>query len=130
MQIWRAVIIARIAIGLIMAVALSLAPPLNIVAHNPAVLAQAEIERHVALVEADNHHGHVHEDGDDQEQRSGHLHGHNAADHSHDTASRIADDGTPCSVSIVRQLVVTLQSNVDPDFSFRLERPPRSLMQA
>ena len=123
-------IIARIAIGLIMAIALSFAPAMNVVAHNPAVLAQAELERHLALVEADHHHGHAHEDGDDQEQRSGHLHGHNAADHSHDTAGRIADDCTPPSVSIIRQLVVTLQSYVDPDYSFRLERPPQSLMQA
>lgn len=123
-------IFARIAIGLIMAVALSLAPAMNVVTHNSAVLAQAEIERHLALVETDHHGGHTHEDGDDQEQRPGHLHGHNAADHSHDTAGRIADDCTPASVSIIRQLVVTLQSYVDPDYSFRLERPPRTLMQA
>lgn len=131
MQICRPVIFARIAIALIITVAMSFAPAMNVAAHNPAVLAQAEIERHLALVEADHHgHGHAHEDGDDQEQRSGHLHGHNAADHSHDTAGRVADACTPGGVSIVRQLVMALQSYFDPDFSFRLDRPPRSMTQA
>ena len=129
MQTWRPAIITRIAFGLVMALALSLAQPMNVVAHNPAVLAQAEIERHLTLVETDHHHGHSHEDGDDQEQRAGHLHGHNATDHSHDTAGQVIVC-TPERVSIVRQFTVTLQTNVDPKSVFRLERPPRSAMQA
>ncbi len=80
-------------------------------AHDFSRLAAAEAERHAVL---DAHHlqsDHVHEDGEREEQRPGHIHGHNPVDHSHDQPSqavtaviavfcpirtRIADRSTAC----------------------------------
>lgn len=78
----------RSAIALLLAVALACAPPFNVLAHNPAVLAASETERHAALGMtgiADPDHGHSHDDADPEERRPGHVHGHDPTDHSHDT---------------------------------------------
>ena len=61
-QCWRQVI------ALVLAVVITCAPSFNVLAHNPAVLAALEDERHVALGMSDladygQDHGHSHDDG-------------------------------------------------------------------
>ena len=53
----------------------------------------AEAERHAELKQQSAAHGHIHDDGDDGERVRGHVHGHNPADHSHDTPIGVAQSG-------------------------------------
>jgi len=55
--------------------------------HNPAVLLVIEAERHKLLSQEIADHGHSHDDGWSDEQAPGHSHGHDPADHSHETPS-------------------------------------------
>ena len=77
----------RIVIVCAMAVALVLAPADVSSSHEPLAAAQAEAERHLELATEIAKYGHSHEDGLDSERGSGHMHGHNSADHLHDTPS-------------------------------------------
>lgn len=61
--------------------------------HNPIALAAAESARHGALNALVEDHDHVRDDGVDDEQNSGHFHGHNPADHAHETGSTLLDFG-------------------------------------
>lgn len=58
----------------------------SIVLHSADGLAIAEISRHVELKPlAENVQEHGHDDGEMHEQSFGHVHGHDPADHSHNT---------------------------------------------
>jgi hypothetical protein len=59
-------------------------------AHSGAAVAQAEQISHGMLAASSQKHGHTHEDGEPAEQVPGHLHGHNALDHSHEAPSIIS----------------------------------------
>ncbi|MER9876372.1 hypothetical protein [Mesorhizobium sp. M0195] len=74
-------------------------------------------------------HGHAHDDGVSGEQSSDHFHGHNAADHSHETASTPADFA-PTIPQLERGWLNYPPTFVDPDTTFRLERPPRPFLAA
>jgi hypothetical protein len=129
MHVWRALSAMRFAIAMIVAVAMTLAPPINIVAHGTVDSTQTEQARHAALTQTDADHGHSHDDGDAQERLPGHFHGHNSADHSHDTGhavlirtpEQVATPGTWHSAEPIRPV---------PDQRFRLDRPPRALSAA
>lgn len=77
----------RVVIACAMAVSLLLAPAGGSSSHDPIAVAQAEAERHLKLAIEIAEHGHSHDDGWETESKPGHLHGHNAADHLHDTPS-------------------------------------------
>jgi hypothetical protein len=118
--------VMRFLVALCLAAALALVPPLNVVAHGPAALL-AEQDRHAGLASGETaaDHGHSHDDDDLADHtRPGHLHGHDASDHTHDTgtAARLrASDRVP----LQRQFGLMPEPPPDPDPTFRLDRPPR-----
>ena len=65
--------------------ALVMLPQLFVDHYNPLAFEQAQTEQHQQLTTESHDHGHVHSDGDTQEQQLNHLHGHNPADHSHES---------------------------------------------
>ncbi|MER9791615.1 hypothetical protein [Mesorhizobium sp. M0213] len=96
--------------------------------HDPIALATA-VERHGGAGAQIEDHGHAHDDGVSGEQSSEHFHGHNAADHSHETASTPADFA-PTVPQVERGWLNYPLTFVDPDTTFRLERPPRPFLAA
>lgn len=121
-------IIASVAFAWVLALALSLAPAINVVTHNSAALAQAENQRAAAHAVADPDHGHVHEDGDiGDHQRTGHWHGHDPADHTHDTATPVRLR-SPTRLIVTRMFGLAPLTGVAPNPHFRLDRPPRRLL--
>ncbi|MER9056788.1 hypothetical protein [Mesorhizobium sp. M0228] len=97
--------------------------------HDPIALAAAAAERHAGAAAQIEDHGHAHDDGVADEQSPGHFHGHNAADHSHETASTPADFA-PTVPQIERGWLKYQPTFVDPDTTFRLDRPPRPFLAA
>lgn len=95
-------------------------------AHNSAVMAQTEEARHGVLAPSLDKHGHTHENGEPDERAPGHLHGHNAFDHSHETPSVIF------SFDAI-SLIVPQERNPDLGFSARnappdpIDRPPKNI---
>lgn len=116
----------RSLVALCLAVGLMLAPPLNVVAHGSLAL-QMEHDRHTGLAAGKTaaDHGHSHDDDDPADhKRPGHLHGHDASDHTHDTGTVVrlrASDRVP----LPRQFGLRLEPPPGPDPTFRLDRPPR-----
>ena len=94
-------------------------------AHSRTVVAQIEEVRHGVLAPSSDEHGHTHEDGEPAERAPGHLHGHNAFDHSHETPSVIS------SFDAI-SLIVPQERNPDLGFSTRngppdpIDRPPKN----
>jgi hypothetical protein len=120
---WRSVV------ALALAIALTCVPPLNVVAHNTAVQAALEAERHatLGLVElVDHDHGHSHDDADPDERVPGHAHGHDPSDHSHDTGQyALAAPGLAMYPQI--RLIPLPAVRQNGGLRDRLERPPRAL---
>ncbi len=115
----------RVVIACAMAVSLVFAPTGGSSSHDPFVLAEIEAERHLELAAEIDEHGHSHDDGWDKESEPGHLHGHDAADHLHDTPN--------CPPSITALIVRTCGSwrmgaipQSLPLRVFELDRPPRA----
>ncbi|MER9210462.1 hypothetical protein NKI54_00070 [Mesorhizobium sp. M0663] len=96
--------------------------------HDPIAIATA-VERHGGAAAQIEDHGHAHDDGVSDEQSLGHFHGHNAADHSHETAST-PSDFAPTVPQLERGWLNYPLTFVDPDTTFRLERPPRPILAA
>ncbi|MES0037786.1 hypothetical protein NKJ74_21400 [Mesorhizobium sp. M0046] len=96
--------------------------------HDPIALA-AVVERHGGAAAQIENHGHAHDDGVADEQIPGHFHGHNAADHSHETASTPADFA-PTVPQVERGWLNYPPTFIDPGTTFRLERPPRPIFAA
>ncbi|RST86568.1 hypothetical protein EJC49_09820 [Aquibium carbonis] len=97
--------------------------------HDPFALAAAEAERHAQLEAEFAEHGHSHDDGMEHERAAGHLHGHNPADHSHETPTTPPDD-VPVVPALVRAIVPTPPDAAHLGASYRLERPPRPIVIA
>ncbi len=95
--------------------------------HNPAVLAQAEAERHAELAMEVAEHGHSHFDGDDAEQIPGRLHGHNSADHVHDAANALPLHALRLP-SPVRVSLPGVHEGAGPGLRHGLDRPPRPIV--
>jgi hypothetical protein len=115
----------RVVIACAMAVSLLLAPTGGSSSHDPHALAQIEAERHLELAAEIAEHGHSHDDGWDSERDPGHLHGHNAADHLHDTptyppsmATLFVRTGDAWRISALPESL--------PLRVFELDRPPRA----
>ena len=89
-------------------------------------LAQAEEVRHSTLAPSSEEPGHAHDDGEPDERVPGHLHSHNAFDHSHETPSVISSFGIISPASF---------QEWKPDHGFptrtgppyQIDRPPNSI---
>ncbi|TGV05499.1 hypothetical protein E4695_16125 [Alcaligenaceae bacterium 429] len=95
--------------------------------HNPLALAFAEKQRHSELAAtAASEKTHTHEVGLNEETYSGHQHGHNPADHSHETKSFAAEF---CYITkSAPQLWVLAPAQAKPiNLNAPLERPPKLL---
>lgn len=95
--------------------------------HNPAVLAKAEAERHAQLAIEAAEHGHSHFDGDEAEQLPGHVHGHNSADHVHDTANILPVQMLRLPVP-ARAALPSYHQAAEPGLRHGLDRPPRLIV--
>jgi hypothetical protein len=95
--------------------------------HNAHAVAQAEAVRHADLAAETAAHGHSHEEGEPDERLPGHAHGHNSADHIHETANVVGvfHLGAPRFVRTTIQLEHQQAASGKPG---GLERPPRSVV--
>lgn len=106
-------------------VCLASAPLPSPSAHDPLMISAAEAARHTVLVDQEfAEHGHSHDDGEVHEQSAGHLHGHDAADHSHQAFFLMATSGTwgPPASWHESPLIGDLP---DPVACCRIDRPPK-----
>ena len=96
--------------------------------HAPFAFKQAEALRHAVLggPTALGDHDHSHDDGAPEERLPGHLHGHNPADHSHETAVPVTSFAAPrqADVQVWRPDYLALARSSP---SFGIERPPRPI---
>ncbi|WP_024587403.1 hypothetical protein [Aliihoeflea sp. 2WW] len=115
----------RIVIACAMAVSLLLAPTGGSSSHDAHALAQIEAERHLELAVEIAEHGHLHDDGWDSESKPGHLHGHNAADHLHDTPTYPPSVATLFVRTIDAWRISAFPKSL-PVRIFELDRPPRA----
>lgn len=92
--------------------------------HNGYVLAQAEAERHAQLTASAEAHGHSHDDGEGEERLPGHVHGHNTADHVHESAALVSFTQlrTP---HFVRSVIRHEPQGRELGLRSGLDRPPR-----
>jgi ABC-type nickel/cobalt efflux system permease component RcnA len=86
-------------------------------------------ERHAQLEAEIAEHGHSHDDGEDHERTAGHSHGHNPADHSHETPTT-PPNIIPAVLTLIPAQVPTRPETVHLDATYRLERPPRPIVIA
>lgn len=129
MPIWVYSASFRLVVAFAMALGVLLSPMGSSASHNPTALAAAEAARHAELAAQIEKHGHSHDDGEADEQTFGHTHGHNPADHTHETASTLPGFAQP-SPPIGRSWLVYPPSFDDLEIRFRLERPPRQIVIA
>jgi hypothetical protein len=97
--------------------------------HNAFAAAQAEAMRHAELAATIAEHGHAHDEGEPAERLPGHVHGHNAADHLHETADRLTV-ATLVTPGFARTSVAHDPVMADPGHPNGLERPPRPAVAA
>jgi len=62
----------------------------TIARHDPSAALAAQATRHAELSVQIFAHGHIHDDGVDDERLWGHIHGHNSGDHHHDVPMEIS----------------------------------------
>jgi len=116
---------------LVIALAMALGMTLSAVhvsaGHNAHAIAQAEAIRHAELAAEIAAHGHAHDDGEADERLPGHVHGHNTADHVHETANIVALTplGTPRFARTAIRHEHQRSASGEPA---GLERPPRSVV--
>ncbi|UEM21325.1 hypothetical protein JL100_000615 [Skermanella mucosa] len=92
--------------------------------HNPELPQAVEQVLHSSLPIAAVDGDHVHDKGAQKERQPGHVHGHNSADHSHETigsAIVLAEPG--CAEGTASQSQP--RQNIYGEPFFRLDRPPR-----
>ena len=95
--------------------------------HDPSSFAAVSVERHDVTAGQIEDHGH--DDGVADKQSPGHVHAHNPADHSHETASTLAVF-EPAFPQVHRSWLIYPPTFADPDATFRLDRPPRPYLAA
>jgi hypothetical protein len=97
--------------------------------HNAYATAQAEALRHAELAATIAEQGHAHDEGEPSEKLPGHVHGHNAADHLHETADRLTVIAlvTP---GFARTNAAHDPVMADPGHPDGLKRPPRPFVAA
>lgn len=99
--------------------------------HDPLDATLAEDLRHAALdAEAiEEQHGHTHEDGTEEEQTAGHMHGHDPADHSHNFA-HLSSSANHWSTDGATGWPKSLSDLVQSSTTFGIERPPKLALTA
>lgn len=115
----------RVLVGIAFLIGLFVSPARYLASHDVLQMTQAEADRHAELAAQFDEHGHTHDDGVADEKRSGHLHGHNPADHSHETAAAPLLT-TPLLVGGPKSWLAGRALALDPSYVLSFERPPRS----
>jgi hypothetical protein len=112
-------------IALAMALCMTLSAAHVSAGHNAYAIAQAAVLRHAELAASIAEHGHAHEEGEPDERLPGHVHGHNTADHVHETADVVGliQLGTP---RFVRTPIRHEHRRSASERPGGLECPPRS----
>lgn len=125
MRNWIYSAVLRFVIAVAVGVGMALLP-----VGNPASVAvmdmmEAETACHAERQLELSDHGHAHDAEMDDEQKVGHLHGHDPADHSHETPHTLTPlkSGAP---AIGRDWFAHASAITDPGMVFRLDRPPRT----
>lgn len=116
----------RAVIALMMVVSTWVFMATGFAAHNPGTLGRVQVERHATLKTQQSGEDHVHDDGSVEERVSGHQHGHNPGDHSHETA-RAAQTFTVIAVSAYNSLHALSDRFVHQGVATTLERPPKPI---
>lgn len=121
----------RAAINLVVAFAMTVGMLLSsahvVSGHNPYAIALAEATRHAELAAEVADHGHSHDEGDESEQRPGHVHGHNPGDHVHEPFALTAL-GVPQLPGFIASNARPASETSDLDVRSSLKRPPRSIV--
>jgi hypothetical protein len=125
----RNLALPRSMIAIFMAFSLSAAPVNVSSAHDSIALIQAESVRHAALGAAviEREHGHSHEDGTEDEQAAGHIHGHDPADHSHQFAY-ICSNSDFWTVGEPKSWPNLLVDLVHTRATYGIDRPPKRVL--
>ena len=122
----------RLVVALVAMLAVVAVSSHNAVLHHPGMLQTIEDARHASLAAEAGEHGHVHDDddghvhddGSDEEQKPGHVHGHNTADHSHvPMVSAVFPIAFGYAAGTAWESGPLQTINGGPSFPF--ERPPR-----
>lgn len=118
------------AIRFLLAATLTLGMVMSVVvvsmSHLPSNVDAVEQIGHAELADTIDGHGHNHEDGNLDEQDVRHTHGHNPADHSHDTPNLLAYRYLKNRDMMRIRFMDIPASNELGAFS-RLDRPPKSV---
>lgn len=97
--------------------------------HDSAALMIAEAQHHVGPTEDLTGKGHVHQDGNWEEQLPGHVHGHNPFDHSHETSATAAQVTSSMRASRSDWLPIA-SACAHCSLGSRLDRPPKPILVA
>lgn len=121
----------KAAINLVVAIAMTIGMLLSsahvVSGHNTYAIALAEATRHAELAAPVSDHGHSHEEGEESEQRPGHVHGHNPGDHVHEPFALTASV-TPKLPNFVASNARPASETSDLEVRSSLRRPPRSIV--
>lgn len=116
--------VLHVVIAIAMALSLFVVRASHSLSHDPFAILAAEKRAHAESAAKTADHGHVHDEGDPSERAPGHFHGHNPADHSHETAGIVAHL-TYALEPISGAMSIHPFRRPEPAERWRLERPPK-----
>ena len=102
-----------------------LLPNFLVASHAPALLEQAQTERHLQLDSVNAEVGHSHSDGLTHEKTVGHTHGHNSGDHQHGSVLVVDNQLLLINASFA-QNTISLTPYYPPHLTLP-DQPPRIL---
>jgi hypothetical protein len=97
--------------------------------HDRKAYPAAESDRYAQLEAEIAEHGHSHDDGEEHERAADYSHGHNPADHSHETPTT-PPRSAPVLPAMIRSWMPMPPHAADLGASYRLERPPKPIVIA
>lgn len=118
-SIIRTLMVFALSVGVLVLPAYLAVPHLGVVS-----LADHEVQHAVLHPDGATDQGHNHEDEDGLQPNTGHAHGHDPSDHSHQipfVSACVADIVRPLSAS----LVARVYTSMSPETDFGIHRPPR-----
>ncbi len=95
--------------------------------HDLNALTHMTVEQHAMQEQHDRTASHSHDEREDTLQISGHLHGHNSSDHSHETPAAPAFTSF-LFANVEQKHAVQTPRSQRFDLTSRLERPPRTFL--
>ncbi|WP_208982265.1 hypothetical protein [Pseudovibrio sp. JE062] len=95
--------------------------------HDMNALAQSTYQQHMVADAHDQGSDHSHDMLEDDLQISGHLHGHNSADHSHEAPAEPVFTRLVITAEVGKHSALPIKS-LRFDLASRLERPPRPFL--